>query len=63
VRFFIRGVYTEPYEILRFAQNDRKSEVLLQNDINEGLAMTEMCGRVFRPVRNRPSNSALPHHV
>jgi hypothetical protein len=39
-RFFSRGVYTEPYEILRYAQNDRKGEVLLQNDSSEGLRMT-----------------------
>ena len=31
MRFFGHGVYTEPCEILRYAQNDR-SEVLPQND-------------------------------
>ena len=41
-RFFSRGVYTERYEILRCAQNDTRSEVLLQNDINEGLRMTDV---------------------
>ncbi len=36
----LRGVYAEPCEILRYAQNDGKSEVLLQND-SEGLRMTD----------------------
>jgi hypothetical protein len=33
MRFFSREVYPEPYEILRCAQNDRKGEGLLQNDM------------------------------
>jgi hypothetical protein len=47
----LRGVYTERCEILRYAQNDRKSEVLPQND-RRRRAQNDRCGGLAMTVRN-----------